>query len=84
MIRCLRMVDETVFGALMQNPFFDEPPRKSLHRQDFHPAAKIVESLADADARLVAFTGALRRARAEACAGPSPAPMTGGDYWKAD
>ena len=45
MIRCLRMVDETVFGALMQNPFFDEPPRKSLHRQDFHQRQKSSKAL---------------------------------------
>lgn len=51
-------VDEETLAALMDNPFFDRPPPKSLDRNDFHERAKIVEGLSPADgaATLAAFT----------------------------
>jgi anhydro-N-acetylmuramic acid kinase len=51
-------VDPSRVAALMDNPFFDRPPPKSLDRQDFHRRAAIVEQMNDADgaATLAAFT----------------------------
>lgn len=43
---------------MMDNPFFDRAPPKSLDRNDFHRRAQIVEGMSDADgaATLAAFT----------------------------
>ncbi len=51
-------VDAAILAALMQNPFFDRPPPKSLDRNDFHRRAAIVEKLGveDGAATLAAFT----------------------------
>ncbi len=51
-------VDRAMLAQLMDNPFFDAKPPKSLDRQDFHARAAAVQSLADADAvaTLAAFT----------------------------
>jgi anhydro-N-acetylmuramic acid kinase len=51
-------VDRPALAALMDNPFFDLAPPKSLDRQDFHARAGIVQSLKseDAAATLAAFT----------------------------
>ncbi|WP_342359135.1 anhydro-N-acetylmuramic acid kinase [Terrarubrum flagellatum] len=45
-------------AAMMENPFFNRPPPKSLDRNDFHRRAQIVEGMSDADgaATLAAFT----------------------------
>ena len=50
--------DPALLAALMQHPFFDQSPPKSLDRNDFHARAKIVDGLSDADgaATLAAFT----------------------------
>lgn len=50
--------DAAIVAALMDNPFFDRKPPKSLDRNDFHRRAKIVEPLnaADGAATLAAFT----------------------------
>jgi anhydro-N-acetylmuramic acid kinase len=52
------VVDQAVLTALMDNPFFDLAPPKSLDRQDFHARAAIVQPLKDVDAAatLAAFT----------------------------
>jgi anhydro-N-acetylmuramic acid kinase len=57
-------VDAGVLAALMDNPFFDRLPPKSLDRNDFHVRAKIVETLGDADgaATIAAFTVEATRA----------------------
>jgi anhydro-N-acetylmuramic acid kinase len=51
-------VDEAVLARLLDNPYFEAPPPKSLDRTDFTLAA--VEGLSDADgaATLAAFTAA--------------------------
>jgi anhydro-N-acetylmuramic acid kinase len=56
--------DAGVLARLMDNPFFDRAPPKSLDRNDFHARAKIVETLGDADgaATLAAFTVEATRA----------------------
>lgn len=50
--------DGKVLARLMDNPFFDKPPPKSLDRNDFHARAGAVDALGDADgaATLAAFT----------------------------
>jgi anhydro-N-acetylmuramic acid kinase len=52
------VVDQTVLAKLMENPFFDARPPKSLDRQDFHARAQIIAGLKDNDAvaTLAAFT----------------------------
>ncbi|MBL8830951.1 MAG: anhydro-N-acetylmuramic acid kinase [Rhodospirillales bacterium] len=57
-------VDRGVLDRLMDNPYFDQRPPKSLDRNDFHARAKIVETLGDADgaATLAAFTVEATRA----------------------
>jgi anhydro-N-acetylmuramic acid kinase len=51
-------VEEGLLAALMDHPFFDAPPPKSLDRQEFHRRAAMLEGLApeDAVATLTAFT----------------------------
>jgi anhydro-N-acetylmuramic acid kinase len=49
-------VDETVLGAMLDNPFFDEAPPKSLDRGDFTLAPARGLSPADGAATLTAFT----------------------------
>ncbi len=51
-------VDETVLTAMLDHPFFDAPPPKSLDRNDFtiQPARGL--SVADGAATLTAFTAA--------------------------
>jgi anhydro-N-acetylmuramic acid kinase len=51
-------IDAAVLKALMGDPFFAEPPPKSLDRNHFHKRAKIAEGLSDHDAvaTLAAFT----------------------------
>ncbi len=51
-------VDETVLAAMLDHPFFDAPPPKSLDRNDFtiQPARGL--SAADGAATLTAFTAA--------------------------
>lgn len=51
-------VDETVLTAMLDNPWFDQPPPKSLDRSDFtvQPARGL--SAADGAATLTAFTAA--------------------------
>jgi anhydro-N-acetylmuramic acid kinase len=51
-------IDKAVLAELMNNPFFDAPPPKSLDRNDFHRRATIVDRLQDIDAvaTLAAFT----------------------------
>ncbi len=51
-------VDEAALTALLDNPYFEAPPPKSLDRGDFN--SKAVEGLSDADgaATLTAFTAA--------------------------
>ncbi len=51
-------INKEMVDAFMQNPFFDEPPPKSLDRQDFNVRARAVDCLSDADgaATLSAFT----------------------------
>lgn len=50
--------DAALVATMMENPFFDRAPPKSLDRNDFHRRAQIVESLgvADGAATLAAFT----------------------------
>ncbi len=50
--------DAGILAQLMDNPFFDQPPPKSLDRNEFHARARIVDALGDADgaATLAAFT----------------------------
>jgi anhydro-N-acetylmuramic acid kinase len=50
--------DEHIVAALMRDPYFDRAPPKSLDRNHFHAAARLVEHLSDADgaATLAAFT----------------------------
>ncbi len=50
--------DTDLVAALMEDPYFREPPPKSLDRQHFHARAARVEALTDADgaATLAAFT----------------------------
>ncbi len=57
-------VERGVLARLMDNPFFDQKPPKSLDRNDFHVRAKIVDVLGDADgaATLAAFTVEATRA----------------------
>jgi anhydro-N-acetylmuramic acid kinase len=51
-------IDQTVLGAMLDNPWFDLPPPKSLDRADFtiQPACGL--SPADGAATLTAFTAA--------------------------
>jgi anhydro-N-acetylmuramic acid kinase len=57
-------VDEQVLRAMLQNPYFDAPPPKSLDRLDFTFEAAAHLSPADGAATLTAFTAAsLARAR---------------------
>ncbi len=51
-------IDETVLGAMLDNPWFDQPPPKSLDRADFtiQPARGL--SPGDGAATLTAFTAA--------------------------
>lgn len=49
-------VDETVLDALLDTPFFDEPPPKSLDRGDFTMQAARGLSAADGATTLTAFT----------------------------
>lgn len=51
-------VNVSVLMQLLDNPFFDLPPPKSLDRNDFHARAGLVDPLSDADgaATLAAFT----------------------------
>jgi anhydro-N-acetylmuramic acid kinase len=51
-------IDQTILAELMDNPFFDAAPPKSLDRQAFHAHAAKTRSLPDADAiaTLTAFT----------------------------
>ncbi|HRJ68718.1 MAG TPA: anhydro-N-acetylmuramic acid kinase [Beijerinckiaceae bacterium] len=51
-------VNVAVLMKLLDNPFFDRPPPKSLDRNEFHQGAALVEGLSDADgaATLAAFT----------------------------
>ncbi len=51
-------IDETVLGAMLDNPWFDQPPPKSLDRGDFtcQPARGL--AAADGAATLTAFTAA--------------------------
>ena len=51
-------IDQTVLGAMLDNPWFDQPPPKSLDRADFtiQPARGL--SPADGAATLTAFTAA--------------------------
>jgi len=51
-------VDAALLAALLNNPYFEAPPPKSLDRDDFDPAP--VQALGDADgaATLTAFTAA--------------------------
>jgi anhydro-N-acetylmuramic acid kinase len=51
-------VDERALAALLDNPFFDLPPPKSLDRNDFDPAPLAGLSVADGAATLTAFTAA--------------------------
>ncbi len=51
-------VDETALAALMDNPYFDLPPPKSLDRNAFSRAAVAHLSTEDAAATLTAFTAA--------------------------
>jgi anhydro-N-acetylmuramic acid kinase len=51
-------IDQTVLGAMLDNPWFDQPPPKSLDRADFtiQPARGLAP--ADGAATLTAFTAA--------------------------
>lgn len=49
-------VDETVLGAMLDNPWFDAPPPKSLDRADFTAQPARGLSPADGAATLTAFT----------------------------
>ncbi len=51
-------IDDAMLARLMDNPFFDLPPPKSLDRQDFHARAAAIDGLEgpDAAATLAAFT----------------------------
>jgi anhydro-N-acetylmuramic acid kinase len=49
-------VDETVLTAMLNNPFFDEPPPKSLDRSDFSIQPVRGLGAADGAATLTAFT----------------------------
>ena len=51
-------VDRAIVAALMDNPYFDRKPPKSLDRNEFHRRAAIVETLSPQDgaATLAAFT----------------------------
>jgi anhydro-N-acetylmuramic acid kinase len=51
-------VDATIVSRLMADPFFSRAAPKSLDRNAFHPSAKAVDALSDADgaATLTAFT----------------------------
>ena len=72
-------VDATALSALLDNPYFDMGPPKSLDRDDFDPAP--VAALGDADgaATLTAFTAATTaRAVAHMPAAPRRWLVTGG------
>ncbi len=49
-------VDETVLTAMLDLPWFDAPPPKSLDRDDFSPAPARGLAVADGAATLTAFT----------------------------
>jgi anhydro-N-acetylmuramic acid kinase len=51
-------VDPSILGMMMQSPYFDRPPPKSLDRNHFAALAAAIEGLSDADgaATLSAFT----------------------------
>ena len=51
-------VDETILEALLQHPYFDLPPPKSLDRNNFSGAAVAGLGIEDAAATLTAFTAA--------------------------
>ena len=51
-------IDRAVLGAMLDNPWFDMPPPKSLDRADFTIAAAHGLSPADGAATLTAFTAA--------------------------
>ena len=51
-------VDEAVLAALLDHPYFDRPPPKSLDRDDFDAAPVAALSPADGAATLTAFTAA--------------------------
>ncbi|MBL8588137.1 MAG: anhydro-N-acetylmuramic acid kinase [Methylobacteriaceae bacterium] len=74
-------VDAAILAALMDNPFFDRPPPKSLDRNDFHRRAQIVEGLGveDGAATLAAFTvAATAAALKHVPAAPTRWLVTGG------
>ncbi len=57
-LACSGRVEATVLEAMMREPYFDQPPPKSLDRNHFAALATAVEELSDADgaATLGAFT----------------------------
>lgn len=58
-------VDDAILDALMDDPYFDRPPPKSLDRDAFDPAPLADLSPADGAATLTAFTAAaVARAKA--------------------
>ena len=49
-------VDEAILAKLLDNPFFDQPPPKSLDRNAFDASDVIALSAADGEATLASFT----------------------------
>jgi anhydro-N-acetylmuramic acid kinase len=73
------VVDETVLEALLDHPYFERPPPKSLDRGDFSAAAAAGLGIADGAATLTAFTArAVARARAHLPAAPERWLVCGG------
>lgn len=72
-------VDESALTALLDNPYFDRPPPKSLDRDDFESGPVAGLSTADGAATLTAFTAAaVAAALAHLPAAPGRWLVTGG------
>lgn len=72
-------VDEAALARLLDHPFFDQPPPKSLDRFSFSPASVAHLSAADGAATLTAFTAmALARAVRQMPEAPTRLIVCGG------